>query len=53
MLIWFVFALSIYSLAGAFVMKTKNISSSIIFKVIPFFLGAATLIYVLKLWEVL
>jgi hypothetical protein len=52
-MIWFVFALAVYSLAGAFVMKTKNVASSMIFKVIPFFLGAATLLYVLKTLEVL
>jgi hypothetical protein len=53
MLLWFVFALAVYSILGAFVMKTQNFLSSVVFKAIPFLLGMASLIYVLKIWEVL
>lgn len=53
MLIGFVFTLALYSIAGSFIMKTNDFLSSLVFKVLPFFLGTATLVYVLKIWEVL
>lgn len=52
-MIYFVFALSLYSLAGSLIMQTKDFKSSLVFKVIPFFLSLGTLIYVLKFWEVI
>lgn len=39
---------SVYLLIGALVIKTSNISSAMIFKVVPFFLGIGLGIIALK-----
>lgn len=37
-------SISVYLIGGALVMKTENLRSSILFKVIPFFLGLGSLL---------
>ena len=41
----------IWLASQAFIMKTKNMQSSIYFKVIPFFLGVANLLFAAKLFN--
>lgn len=48
MMMHIVLLLAIYNLFLALVTKTPNLASSILFKVLPFFLGIGALLYYLK-----
>jgi hypothetical protein len=52
-MIWFVFVSAIFNIALALIIKTKDIPSSLIFKVVPFFLGFATLLYCLQVMKII
>lgn len=46
-MILFVLAVSAYCLFISLIMQTKNLMSAMVFKVIPFFLGAGAMLYYL------
>jgi hypothetical protein len=48
LMIGFVLGASIYNIIIAFMMKTENVQSSIVFKVVPFIIGIGCLLYFLK-----
>ncbi|HZH58461.1 MAG TPA: hypothetical protein VEY70_02560 [Metabacillus sp.] len=47
-MIWIVLACGIYNIFLSLILKTRDFGSSVVFKVIPFFLGLGCLIYFLK-----
>lgn len=47
-MILFVLAIGIFNIFMSLVMKTENFVSSMVFKVIPFFLGAGAILYYFK-----
>jgi len=47
-MIWTILATGIFNILMGLIMKTENLASSILFKVIPFFLGLSCLVYTLK-----
>lgn len=44
---------AVYSLGLALIVQTKNVTSAVIFKVIPFFLGLGLLVILVKMWGIL
>ncbi|MBD1379099.1 hypothetical protein [Metabacillus arenae] len=48
-MIWIVFATAVFNILFALINKTKNFTSSMLYKVIPFFLGLGCLYYSLKI----
>jgi uncharacterized membrane protein HdeD (DUF308 family) len=46
-LLWTILVCGIYQIGGAFIMKTKDFWSSLLFKFIPFVFGVACVLYFL------
>ena len=48
-MIWIVFITGVFNITFSLINKTKNFNSSLLYKVIPFFLGLGCLFYSAKI----